>query len=106
MTELIIGSANYKGKSYRLLFAGKTKYGQKAHLAFSDGSKDFWVDLSLVEITKRYEKPKSLASILKYAEQVKSGERIPGHQYWTCRRCGCHFDYDAEDFCPKCGNMC
>lgn len=40
----------YKGKKYRLMFLGPTKYGQRARLQFFDGSKDFWVDASLVQV--------------------------------------------------------
>lgn len=39
---------SYKGRSYRLLWSGSTKYGDRARLQFMDGSKDFWVDLGLV----------------------------------------------------------
>jgi hypothetical protein len=42
--------AEYKGKKYRLLYIGDTKYGRRAHLAFFDGSKDFWVDGALVTV--------------------------------------------------------
>jgi hypothetical protein len=41
-----IGS--YKGRQYRILFCGKTKYGFRARLQFMDGSKDFWVAANLV----------------------------------------------------------
>lgn len=41
-------TVSYKGRSYRLLWQGGTKYGERAHLAFMDGSKDFWVDAALV----------------------------------------------------------
>jgi hypothetical protein len=41
-------TAQYKGKTYRLLFSGPTKYGRRARLQFTDGTKDFWVDASLV----------------------------------------------------------
>lgn len=34
----------YRGRVYRLLWTGQTRYGQRATLAFQDGSKDFWVD--------------------------------------------------------------
>jgi hypothetical protein len=40
--------ATYKGKTYRIGFAGPTKFGDRAKLVFLDGSKEFWVDLSLV----------------------------------------------------------
>lgn len=36
----------YKGRPYRLLWKGRTRYGERAHLQFMDGTKDFWVDAS------------------------------------------------------------
>lgn len=42
--------AEYKGRTYKCLYSGKTKFGMKAKLAFMDGSKEFWVDLSTVEL--------------------------------------------------------
>lgn len=46
MTEVKYGL--YKGRKYQVKFLGKTKHGDRAHLAFLDGSKDFWVDAKLV----------------------------------------------------------
>ncbi len=40
--------ADYKGRPYRLEFKGRTKFGDKAKLAFLDGSKEFWVDAALI----------------------------------------------------------
>ena len=40
--------ARYKGRPYRVLFLGPTRYGERAHLQFLDGSKDFWVDADRV----------------------------------------------------------
>jgi hypothetical protein len=34
----------YNGHAYTLLWRGQTKFGRRAHLAYLDGSKDFWVD--------------------------------------------------------------
>lgn len=42
----------YKGRKYKLLWKGKTKFGTRAHLAFWDGSKDFWVDGGLVTVAE------------------------------------------------------
>lgn len=36
-------TATYKGRTYRLLWLGNTKFGSRARLQFMDGSKDFWV---------------------------------------------------------------
>lgn len=41
-------TAVYKGRTYRLLYEGQTKYGRRAHLQFMDGSNDFWADTDLV----------------------------------------------------------
>jgi hypothetical protein len=41
----------YKGRQYRVEYAGKTRYGDKAKLQFMDGSKSFWVDLDRVTST-------------------------------------------------------
>lgn len=41
-------TATYKGRTYRLVFIGDTKFGRRAKLAFMDGSKEFWVDASTV----------------------------------------------------------
>jgi len=42
------GTVTYKGKPYRLLWRGPTRYGERARLQFMDGSKDFWVDAHMV----------------------------------------------------------
>jgi hypothetical protein len=42
----------YKGRKYRLKFIGQTKYGRRANLEFFDGSKNFWVDASLVTVSE------------------------------------------------------
>jgi len=38
----------YKGKSYRLLWSGKTRYGERAKLQFMNGTKEFWVGAELI----------------------------------------------------------
>ena len=65
--------ATYKGKTYLLKFRGKTKFGpDKAKLAFLDGSKEFWVDGSLISET--------------YAPAASSGSRRSGGN--ACAECG------------------
>lgn len=46
------GQGRYKGKVYNILYMGDTKYGPRARLQFLDGSKDFWVDASLVDVVR------------------------------------------------------
>jgi len=47
------GVAKYKGRKYRLLFYGNTKYGKRAKLQFWDGSKEFWVDAGKVTVLEK-----------------------------------------------------
>jgi hypothetical protein len=65
--------AKYKGKTYRVLFLGPTKYGERARLQFMDGSKDFWVDARLVDVVK--------------GTPQQRGRRRPGGRY-ECPECG------------------
>jgi len=73
MTTATNRTAEYKGHSYRLLYLGQTKYGKRAHLQFMDGSKDFWVDASLV-------REKSAGE--------SSTNRASGRGRATCAECG------------------
>lgn len=41
-------TATYKGRTYRLLWTGPTKFGRRAKLGFMDGSKEFWVAAAAV----------------------------------------------------------
>lgn len=45
-------TASYKGRQYKLLWIGQTKFGRRAKLGFFDGSKEFWVDAALVSISQ------------------------------------------------------
>ena len=76
MSTTTSSTAMYKGRAYRCLFLGATKFGRRAHLQFMDGSKDFWVAANLV---------------------------TEGGQASTSRapaRCTC--DSDPSGWCPKC----
>jgi hypothetical protein len=65
--------ATYKGRKYKLAWSGKTKFGEKAKLQFWDGSKEFWVDLSLVSISEDH--------------SHSSGNARKGRRY-GCPECG------------------
>jgi hypothetical protein len=43
-------TATYKGRTYKLLFIGDTKFGRRAKLGFWDGSKEFWVPAENVTV--------------------------------------------------------
>jgi len=61
--------ALYKGKRYRLLWRGETKYGERAHLQFLDQSKDFWVSASEIR-------------------EVKAREKRSANRPYVCDECG------------------
>ena len=44
------GMAIYKGRGYRVLWIGETKYGRRAHLGFIGSRKDFWVDANQLQV--------------------------------------------------------
>lgn len=52
MTTTTNRIGEYKGRKYRLLYSGPTKYGRRAKLAFMDGTKEFWVAADLVRETQ------------------------------------------------------
>ena len=80
-------TATYKGHSYRVLYIGPTKYGQRARLQFFDGSKDFWCDARLVTVSSdtgsrsRYERNDGMVRC-RYCQQLT----IEGDDW--CTRCG------------------
>lgn len=79
---VIIGSAKYKGRTYRLLFYGETKRGLGAKLAFRDGSKVFWADGNAVEVTKRYRSKQSIVGLERFAAEARDGTS------GACAECG------------------
>lgn len=78
--------ATYKGRKYRLMWVGKTKYGQRAHLAFFDGSRDFWVNADLVSVS----------------ESTRSGSRGSHQDEVRCLHCG-EWTLEGDDWCMACG---
>jgi predicted kinase len=45
-------AAVYKGRKYKLLWVGPTRYGRRAKLGFWDGSREFWVDESKIQVQR------------------------------------------------------
>jgi hypothetical protein len=71
--------ASYNGRNYKVLWIGATKYGRRAHLAFLDGSKDFWVDAARVSQQGQFDPHAGTGSGV-------SSPRYMGHG--RCRECG------------------
>jgi hypothetical protein len=63
--------ADYKGRTYRVLFLGNTKFGRRANLEFTDGSKSFWVDASMVSNVRPFVAPKPAAPAVDDYKQLK-----------------------------------
>ncbi len=91
MANTIIGTASYKGRTYNLLYIGDTKFGRRARLAFSDGSKDFWVDASLVS---------NISKVGKAPAYMPAAGRSSSRSSRTCRVCGGN-DFNQVD-CGEC----
>lgn len=51
-------TGTYRGRKYRVLFIGKTQFGQRAHLQYLNGAKDFWVGADSVTDLETETSPK------------------------------------------------
>jgi len=93
--------AQYKGRTYYVIWEGETKRGRAAKLCFRDGSKVFWADAGAVQIVKRYGRENfrsgrteypTIGSLQRFAEEMRSGKRNDlGHrdgQRYECEECG------------------
>lgn len=97
----VAGRATYKGKTYYLagrVARGRTIYDDRAEavttrdgakfLLYSrDGKLQFWAARESVQVIASYQKPKTIASLRRYAEEHRTGERRPGSRY-ECDECG------------------
>lgn len=78
---MVTGRATYKGKSYYVVWDGNSrKTGEYCcKLCFRDGSKEFWAkEMDQLKITKRYNKPQSIADLQAYAKDYQQA-RENGH---------------------------
>ena len=100
----IAGKAVYKGRQYLLVWEGDTKRGPAAKLAFTDGSKTFWVKAGEYKVSKYYQPRQNyrthrseymtLGRLKRLREQyAKAKEQgyedgISNGQSYTCEECG------------------
>mgnify|MGYP000415691527 CR=1 FL=1 len=70
----VCGRATYKGKSYYIVWHGRTKRGDyAAKLCFRDGSKEFWAkEMAEFRVTKEYRAPRTIRSLQEFAEKRKN----------------------------------
>jgi hypothetical protein len=80
----ITGRASFNGHDYYVVGDGHNERGGWVRLMFRDGSKTFYKDVSEVEITKSYEKPRTLAALQEFARQMREG-----NDECACREPGC-----------------
>ena len=79
--------AIYKGKKYRLAWSGPTKYGERAKLAYFDGSREFWVNLSTVQVVEDAPRPpKANPADAEYLAEVSEVEAERNHRDEVARR--------------------
>ena len=84
----VVGRAQYKGKSYYVIWHGHTRSGDyAAKLCFRDGTKEFWAkETDQLRITKEYQDPRSIRSLQDFARQAKEGEKDGSSG--SCAECG------------------
>jgi hypothetical protein len=76
-------SVEYKGRRYRLVWAGKTQFGLKAKLAFMDASKEFWVDLQAISDPQDC-RPARRRGGYRLRECPNCGEELEDGSCWEC----------------------
>lgn len=91
-----MANVTYKGRVYRLLWKGTTKYGERAHLEFTDGTKNFWCDASLV----------SGASEASSSNSSSSGYKKGSHRGKQCFCAECGEKYYQGKVCRETGGQC
>lgn len=88
---MVCGKAQYRDRAYYVRWTGITRGGEhKARLCTLDGKVDFWADVAEGEaqITKTYQKPRTLQSIRDYIEELHKPDS-PDDERKTCWECGC-----------------
>lgn len=89
-------TAEYKGRKYRLLWIGHTKFGYRAHLEFFDGTKEFWCDGSMVMELE------SGRSSVTWKDRERAGDRYLGTRY-EGHYCGYPCPVTGRKCCPANG---
>lgn len=87
----VIGRAEYKGRSYYVIWEGQTQRGYAAKLVFRDGSKTFWANGGEYQITKRYQNKKTIKDLQEYAQAAREGRDLAEEKAIRtnrCRECG------------------
>lgn len=107
LDKRVVGRAQYKGKSYYVVWHGRTRSGEHAaKLCFRDGTKEFWAnEIDELRITKEYRDARSIRSLQEYAEQAK---QIARGEIEVCAECGRpgRLVADLEDGLLKHYNCC
>lgn len=90
-------TTTYKGREYRLLWVGDTKYGRRAKLGFVDGTGEFWVSADAIGGSARpaaaCSKPKRRGGNgLGPRTGCACGSQMYGSKESDCRTC--QFDQD------------
>lgn len=75
------GRSYYDGDKVQMV---ATRDGAKLLLLSRDGSRQFWAPREMVQVSKRYDRPQTIAGLRRFAAAAKKG--FPGRA--TCYMCG------------------
>lgn len=108
----VVGRARYKGRECLLVWEGETRRGRAAKLAFTDGSKIFWADMSEVQVTKIYEsrvwrgreEPMTFGRLAKLRERYAAEKQAEKNQclVGVAGEYQAQFAADRHDLTPGC----
>jgi hypothetical protein len=108
----VIGKAEYKGRTYFVIWHGETKFGHSMKLTTLDEKIEFWASASKgARVIKEYQERKTLASIRDFVSDKREQKRNP-QQYWETHECpacaraerGGYLREHLFDGCDVCGN--
>ena len=81
--------AEYKGRTYRLVWHGDTKFGSRAKLAFLNGQNEFWVGDEHIKLVDAPPPQRDNAPT----------RRKYGKNWGRCWECGCEGWLDGDGYC-------
>jgi hypothetical protein len=93
----------YKSRKYNLLWEGKTKFGQRAKLAFLDGSKEFWVPSELVSEAPLFAPNPYANAPRSFGARSGSNNATGGRSCDICGSRGCDRAWNSSHMCEQAG---
>lgn len=106
-SDRLLGKAEYKGRTYLLVWEGETKRGRAAKLAFLDGSSTFWASHGEYNVTKyfkvrEFRGREEYQTWGRYRSFIEDAAKARKEGVAQCGKCN-GFHRDGDNTCYMCG---